>query len=329
MRGRWTSAVGVLVVLGLLLASALLAAVRLTDPGSRRLIELVTLTPLGVPFAALGLLGAARWATPRGARPVAVLVAACLLAVHAWWLAPLYAGRRPAAGAASMVVLAQNFEYGDADALVEMVRREDVDVLVLTDVGSEQLARLIGAGVGARLPWFAGVDHHEAHGSAVVLSRFPVGRTALLYDDSEARVVELEVPGVGPVTVVAVHTKPPYQPEAWRTDHQRIRAGLADIRSDGDAAVVLAGDLNATLAHAPLRRLLALGFADAAAQVNAGWSPTWPAGGRAQLLGATVPSFAAIDHVLTSPRLVVTDARTLTLLGADHRAVLATISGAG
>jgi hypothetical protein len=42
-----------------------------------------------------------------------------------------------------------------------------------------------------------------------------------------------------------------------------------------------------------------------------------------------VPAFAAIDHVLTSSRLVVTEVETFALPGADHEAVLATISGAG
>ncbi len=93
--------------------------------------------------------------------------------------------------------------------------------------------------------------------------------------------------------------------------------------------MVLAGDFNATLAHAPVRRILDLGFADAAVQVNAGWSPTWPSGGYERRLGVTVPAFAAIDHVMTSPRLVVTQAETVAVPGADHEAVVATISGAG
>lgn len=329
MPGRCASAAKSSVVLGLLLASSLLAVVRVTDPTERRLIEIATLSPLGFPTAALALLGAAAWAATRRARVAGTLAATCLLAVHGWWLAPLYWGDPPAGGSGSLVVLAQNFEYGDVAALVDLVRRADVDVLVLTDVGTERLELLLAAGAGTRLPYSAGVEDHVVHGGAVVLSRLPITQTELLYDDSESRVVEVLAPGLGAVTIVAIHTRPPYDPDAWRADHDRVRAALTRLRAGGDSAVVLAGDFNATSAHAPMRRLDDLGFTDAAVQVNSGWSPTWPAGGHERRVGITVPAFAAIDHVLTSPRLVVSDAATLTLPAADHEAVLATISGAG
>jgi endonuclease/exonuclease/phosphatase (EEP) superfamily protein YafD len=325
MPGRWASAVTSLAVVGLLLGSLLLATVRVADPGARRLIELATLTPLGLPLAATALLGALLLRRPRGARAVAVVAATTLLAVHAWWLAPLYAGDRPAGGSASLVVLAQNFEYGDAEALVELVREEDVDVLVLTDANSTRIDPLLAAGIEESLPHTAGTGE----GGAVVLSRIPVTGTELLYDDSESRLVELEAPGLGAVTIAAVHTRPPYDPGSWRRDHEQVRTALAAVRADADRAVVVAGDLNATLAHAPLRRLVDLGLSDSAVQANAGWSPTWPSGSHQRRFGLTVPAFAAIDHVLTSPRLVATSSRTVALRGADHRAVLATISVAG
>jgi len=316
-------------MVGLLLASLLLALVRVADPTGRRLIELVTLSPLGLPSAALALLGAAAWATTRRARATGVLAATCLVVVHAWWLAPLYVGDHAAGRSASLVVLAQNFEYGDVAALADLVRSRGVDVLVLTDVGTERLDLLLEAGIETWLPYSAGVENHVVHGGAVVLSRVPVTRTAFLYDGAQSRMVEIRAPGLGPVTIVALHAKPPYALDAWRADHEQIHAVLTRLRAEEDSAVVLAGDFNATLAHAPVRRILDLGFADAAAQVNGGWSPTWPSGGHERLLGVTVPTFAAIDHVMTSPRLVVTDAETVAVPAADHEAVVATISGAG
>lgn len=332
MPGRWASAVASLVVVGLLLGSLVLAAVRVADPGARRLIELVSLSPLGLPLAAAALLGALVLRVLGAARlatAVAMVAAVCLVTAHAWWLAPSYAGPRPVGGPASLVVLAQNFEYGDPEALVELVRDEDVDVLVLTDVGTEKLELLHEAGLETMLPHAAGVENHVVHGGSVVLSRLPITRTEPLYADSESRLVELEAPGLGTISIAAVHTRPPYAPGAWRRDHEQVRTALARVRADADRAVVVAGDLNATLAHAPVRRLVELGFSDSAVQANAGWSPTWPSGSHQRRLGLTVPAFAAIDHVLTSPRLVATSSRTLDLRGADHRAVLATISVAG
>lgn len=329
MPGRWSSAVRSVPVLGLLLASLVLALLCATDPAARRLIELATLSPLGLPAAALAGVGAAVSIVPGRVRATAVLAAACLAGAHAWWLGPLYLGDRPSGGSASFVVLAQNLEYGDVEALADVVRTEEVDVLVLTDVGTEQLALALDAGTETLLPYSAGVEDHVVHGGAVVLSRFPVTGTEPLHDGSESRLVELQAPGIGAVTIAAVHTRPPYDPSAWRRDHEQVRTALAGVRADADRAVVVAGDLNATLAHAPVRRLVDLGLTDSAVQANSGWSPTWPSGAHQRRLGLTVPAFAAIDHVLTSPVLVATSSRTVDLRGADHKAVLATISVAG
>ncbi len=323
---RWASTAGALAVLGLLLAALVLAWLRVTDPTSRRLVEAVSLTPLGVPLAALALAvaGTARWTAPRPLRLGAVVAAAMLLLAHCWWLAPLYTGSLRAGGPASLVVLAQNFEYGDPDALVELVRREDVDVLVLTDAGNGRVDDLLSAGIEEQLPHAAGVGTE----GAVVLSRLPLAWDRRLYPDSESRLVGLRVAGLGEVTVAAVHTAPPYRVEAWHADHAEVLAALSPLVPGPGSMLVLAGDLNATPAHAPVRRLFDLGLADAAAQVNAGWSPTWPSGMRERRFGVPVPAFAAIDHVMTSPRLVVTAYDTVELAGADHRGVLARISGA-
>ncbi|MET1134262.1 MAG: endonuclease/exonuclease/phosphatase family protein [Aeromicrobium sp.] len=325
MARRWSSAFMSVLLVASLLAALVLALLRVTDPTSRRLIELVSLTPLGVPVAGVAVLATAWWAFRRRRRTPALLAAAGLLVLHAWWLAPLYAGARPGSpSSSSFVVLAQNFEYGDPAALVDLVREEGVDVLVLTDVDDARVSELLAAGVEQVLPHAAGVGDN----GSVVLSRIPVRRTTLLYEESESRLVDLEAPGIGIVTLAALHTAPPYRPDDWRADHEQIRTALATLRDDTARAIVLAGDLNATLAHAPVRRLLDLGFDDAAAQVNAGLSPTWPAGGHERRLGVAVPTFAAIDHVLTSPRLMVTAATTPELTNADHLGVLATVSGA-
>lgn len=326
------------VVLAAALAGAgLLAVLRLGDPTSRRLVEAVTLAPLGLPLAALGVVVAvvllARGGRgARAARSAAALAAALALALtltvaHAWWLAPLYAGARPAGSTPSFVVMTQNLEYGDVGALARTAVAHDVDVLVLLEVTPDRLAEVLATDLGARLPHTASHDARQGMGT-IVLSRLPVARAASLYEGAESLVVDLVDDRFGPVTVVAVHTRPPYDAQGWRDDHAQVHAGLVGLRADTDAALVVAGDLNATLAHAPLRRLVDLGLRDAAVQANGGWSPTWPVGGHQRRFGITVPAFAAIDHVLTSPGLVVTQASTTEVDGADHRAVVATVSRA-
>ena len=319
--------VGWVVVAGTLVAAGALAVVRLGDPQARRLVELVALVPLGLPLAALGAVAAlvVLLASRHRLLPGLALGAALgLLGLHAWWLAPLYAGGATAAEPGSVVVMSLNFEVGDPGDLAATSREQHVDVLVLLEVTAARLDAVRSAGVMRRLPHVAGVEAGDASGT-VVLSRFPVVATAPLYGGADSLAVRLDVPGPDRITVVAVHTRPPYQPEEWRDDHDRTLASLSRLPGDD---VLLAGDFNATLAHAPMRRLLDRGFRDAADQADGGWSPTWPAGGHERRLGVVVPAFAAIDHVLTAPGLVVTGAETLDVAGADHRAVLVSVSRA-
>lgn len=118
-----------------LAVSALLAVLRTTGTPGRRGIELVALTPVGLPLAGAGLVLAVVLAS-RSRRIALVAGGAALIigGLHAWWLAPLYVGASPAASAGpELVVMTQNFEKGDAAALATLVRHHDVDVLVLTD----------------------------------------------------------------------------------------------------------------------------------------------------------------------------------------------------
>lgn len=309
-------------------AAGALALVRLGDPASRRVIELVTLTPLGLPLAAIGavtalvLLGTS---DRRRLPGIALVVALSLSGLHAWWLSPLYVGSASAAGQDTFVVMSLNFEVGDVRDLAGATRDHDVDLLVLLEVTPQHLDQLLATGIESWLPHAAA--YAEGDLGTVVLSRVPVTGSRPLYEGADSQVVDLVDDGLGPVTLVAIHTRPPYIPDGWRADHEQTFAALSRIRDDKDTAVVLAGDFNATLAHAPIRRILGLGFRDAAAQANEGWSPTWPTGGHERRFGVAVPAFAAIDHVLTSPSLVVTRASTIDVAGADHRAVLATVAG--
>ena len=80
---------------------------------------------------------------------------------------------------------------------------------------------------------------------------------------------------------------------------------------------VLAGDFNATLDHAPMRRLLSSGYRDAAATVGVGLVGTW-----GPYDGDLIPP-VTIDHVLVDRRVAVAAVSVHPLPGGDHRAVLA------
>ena len=79
---------------------------------------------------------------------------------------------------------------------------------------------------------------------------------------------------------------------------------------------MLAGDFNATLDHAELRRLLGRGYRDAAEQAGRRAAPHLAG-------GEDTPAQSTIDHVLADPRMRVISARSVAIPGSDHRGVLA------
>src|SRR5664279_1370340 len=72
----------------------------------------------------------------------------------------------------------------------------------------------------------------------------------------------------GSFELLAVHPRPPTDGSpGWAADHRVVQQ--AAVAQHGP--VVLLGDFNATLDHAPMRDLLGSGFHDAAVQARSGW----------------------------------------------------------
>jgi endonuclease/exonuclease/phosphatase (EEP) superfamily protein YafD len=323
---------------GLALAgSALLAYLRAATPSNPRAIELVALSPLAFPLAGFGLI-CALVVVPltRGWGRKAALAVAALTALAAAisfsWIAPLYVGKRPSGqGKASLIVMAQNLEYGAPQAITSKTLDAGVDVLIVTDAPAPSVLQLAAGEMRQALPYHVGVGEHGPNGS-VVLSRYPLTEVALISDGGDSRVVTVHTPELGNVDIVALHPTPPYQEGAWAADYERITSDLrhryAATAGTSTRPVVIAGDLNATLDHAPLRSIQALGFADAVDQLNLGFKPTWPAPGSVRRAGISVPPFVQIDHILTSPALMIATLTTFHCDGADHLGVLAEVQRA-
>jgi endonuclease/exonuclease/phosphatase (EEP) superfamily protein YafD len=69
-----------------------------------------------------------------------------------------------------------------------------------------------------------------------------------------------------------------------------------------------------------LRRLLATGLDDAAAATSWSWGGlSWPA-------DRPFPPLTRIDHVLTSPDATAQSVSTFSIVGTDHRGVIARLS---
>lgn len=288
-------------------AAAVLTALRWVDlswvlPMLQAGLVLVGLSLLPLLVLALGL---------RAWRLVAATAALGL--VHLTLAAPWWTDRSVPPGDGDLVVASVNLQYGLADVadLVELVQRQEVDVLVLVEATPAALAAVDGSPLAEDLPHRSGEAREDA-GGTVVLSREEQAELTVpqgfLFDQG---VVSL---ASGP-TVVAAHPFPPVgvHASAWRSE----LSGLGEVVAQApDGPLVLLGDLNASTGHPALRQLLARhDLADAHREAGQGWVRTWPR-------GSVLPAFVQIDHVLVRGMKVV-DAGTWEVSGSDHAAVWA------
>lgn len=321
------TAVLVALVVALLVPALLLTGIRLGDPRTGLLIQLGAFTPFALaPYLLAALIGGVallRGSGPRTLLAVPVVVAAAGLVVHLAWVAPLVTGgqRAPVPGAEPVVLMSSNvfFGRGDGAAVVREATEADVDVLVLSEVTVDTVAAMEAAGVDERFPHRVGAPGAtESNVGTMVWSRTPV----TLEEDLAGTTFDNLVVRTAGLRLVAAHPAAPLDPEEWREDHARILEAVRQRRPD-----VVVGDLNATLDHRPVRRLLDAGYRDAAELTNAGLQPTWPANGKYPVLGRFPPS-APIDHVLVGQAWTATGTGRVVVPDSDHLAVLSSLAPA-
>jgi endonuclease/exonuclease/phosphatase (EEP) superfamily protein YafD len=212
-------------------------------------------------------------------------------------------------------VLSANMHYGagSAEALVALVRSTRADVLSVQEVTPDLVRRLDAAGLGELMPHYVVATRDRARATGLY-ARVPLSATPRPVGTTSAMAAaSARVDGAPEIELLAVHTSPPLRGLVGDWDHDLRAVPPAD--RDGTLRI-LAGDFNATLDHAELRRLIDTGDEDAAAAVGEGLRPTWPRGRR-------LPPPVTIDHVLADERCGVRAVSVHTIPGTDHRAVFA------
>lgn len=292
-----------------------------------------------------------------GRRTTAVALILLIAAVgHAWVLCSRGLGNDESAPAAiapagsisadpadwdgGLTTFSFNTHYSEAYKveLAVAIRRAAADVVVLPETSAEYgqaIADLL-AQDGLRYTVFsAGDQKDDADPTTVLVSavigdyeqaQAPAGAghgTVLLRPAGEA-----ELNGHRRPTILGVHTHAPVpgSMEEWLASVEVVVGQCRGDGSDGagrgpEPGLVVAGDFNATLDHAPMKDLG--GCADAALETGIGGVSTWPTSSHTTLLGSP------IDHVLAdSATWSARSASVLALSGSDHRALVVELSAA-
>lgn len=282
-----------------------LAALRLFGvDGNRYTAALMALTPY---WTACGMLLGIIALTMRHWW-IGVGVVAVSVPLMVTLLPRMVAATQPPAAGRRLRIMSSNLYLGRADpkTIVQLVRDNQVDVLNLLELTPQEAEELERAGLFEVLPHRVFESAFGGAGSGIA-SRYPVTPLSLagpsLLRQPSAR-VDL---GGASVEVVAVHVIPPTtSTRTWKNE-------VAGLPRPADTVRILAGDFNATLDHATLRRLLNAGYDDAADRAGSGLEPTWPS----RVFSPPV----TIDHVLVDRRVAVHAYRVLNTPGSDHRAV--------
>jgi endonuclease/exonuclease/phosphatase (EEP) superfamily protein YafD len=251
----------------------------------------------------------------------AVIASLALLLVNGAPLGPYLGGARAAPNGPSttLSVLTLNLHGGgtDAAALQSLLRREDPDIVLLTEMPRD-MGRLLGA-IDARYPYKLRTGHGRG-GELLLLSRWQpkswhVDLSAtrwqpILVADLCARA---ERSGAC-VRIVGLHAQRPFgkYARAWR-NAALARAG-ALAAGAGDRPAVLMGDFNLTPWAPSFATLLEeTGLKDTSRL--RGLSATWIS--RNPLFGLF------IDHILVSADVEALESKVGPFVGSDHRPVIA------
>lgn len=228
-------------------------------------------------------------------------------------------GGGPTGLPAELTVYSANLSFyrGDESLGLEQVREAQPDVAVFQEV-SPRFLELLKDG----LPGYELVEaeaRDDAFGAAM-FSRLEVVESQIEQIDGSPMPTGRFRTEIGTVTVIGVHTLPPFaDAELWSRQH----AELAQVANRSNQVVVI-GDFNSIGRLQPMRDLVDEGnLLDAHREVGTGLGLTWPDTGIGPIPG-DVP-VARIDRALYRG-LVATEFRVGDAAGSDHRPILASFT---
>jgi endonuclease/exonuclease/phosphatase (EEP) superfamily protein YafD len=231
-----------------------------------------------------------------------------------------------ARGAPSISVFDANVDKRStfAGGYVRAIEADHPDLVALEEIDPPALAALVGSGALRRLPYRC-ADPQFGAGGLALASRWPLDGcriSSVLVNRFRPRSpylisAVLRAP-VGRVALRVVHPLAPI-PAFWHQWSSAMASIDTDVAASGARRMLMVGDFNATWGNRAFRTLLDDGLTDAAAARGQALDMTWP-------VGAVVPPFVRIDHLLTGPGLAVTAIAGHPGFRSDHRYLTATVA---
>ena len=231
---------------------------------------------------------------------------------------PIPAGIR---GAETLRLFDANVSESNVDMMgyASQIRAFRPDLVTLEETHSVDERQLLSDGVLNALPYMFQEDDSGSRG-VIIASRYPLGPVTESHVDGLSYLwrTTLRLPS-GNLPLWLVHTTAPVPPD-WQ-DWSRELAGVDQaLRAVHPRPLLMVGDFNATWNNKGFRAILDTGLTDAAAArgdaLDMTWSQQFP----------LLPPLVRIDHILSSPTVVVTTIRTDPGPGSQHREVLATVA---
>jgi endonuclease/exonuclease/phosphatase (EEP) superfamily protein YafD len=224
----------------------------------------------------------------------------------------------PAGPPAELVILTANVLRGQADcgALNTLIERARPDFVVLPEAGSDFRDKLMPALEVLGYRSWVSTGPEAGDSRSVTLLAGPRAGDVRVRAASAMHLPHLEATGglLGARTLYAVHTAAPMGERLtaqWSHDLEVLGHWCA-----APVAPIVAGDLNATLDHGPLRA--AMGGCCGAADAGRGLVGTFPTR-LPRCLGIQ------IDHILVPVDAATSRFEVVELPGSDHRGVLTTV----
>lgn len=243
------------------------------------------------------------------------LAALALAPVVAWFSGTAPLADDPARPWVRLLVANVQHSNRGHKQLLELVQRENPDVVGLLEVNARWLRKL--EPLRARYPHYYEVPG-ELYVGLALYSRWPLeeARELRVPDDGSTPAIAatLAAPG-GDVEFVLAHPMSPVSAQHIRQRNVQI-AALAQHAAAAQVPLVLAGDLNLTMwndAYRPLVEVAGLNNA----RKGHGIRPTWPALG---------PIGVPIDHILATRDVRLRNFRVMPGIGSDHYPVAAEFS---